>query len=111
MRPAAIFAVSLTALALTVSPMARAEPSPEDWFSKALSGNGVNYQNRVPFEEVVAEGRMVCAELDRSPGHTTYQAAVESIVAKGVFTEKEADGIGSSAVAAFCPDHNDSLFA
>jgi hypothetical protein len=111
MKPAAIFAVSVTALALTINPVAHAEPTPEDWFSKALSGNGVNYQGRVSFEEVVAEGRMVCAELDRSPGHTTYQSAIQSIVAKGVFTEKEADGIGGSAVAAFCPDHNDSLFA
>ena len=111
MRPVAMFAVAFTALTLTLSPVALAEPTPEDWFSKALSGNGVNYQGRVSFDEVVAEGRMVCAALDRSPGHSSYQSAVESIVAKGVFTEKEADGIGGSAVAAFCPKHNDSLYA
>ena len=53
---------------------------------------------------------MICAALDKSPGNSTYQAAVDSIVAKGVFTPEEADGIGSSAIAAYCPDHNDSLY-
>ena len=48
--------------------------------------------------------------VDKSPGNSTYEAAVDSIVAKGVFTPEEADGIGSSAIAACCPDHNDSLY-
>jgi uncharacterized protein DUF732 len=110
MRHAAMFAVPLTALVLIVYPVAQAEPTPDDWFSKALSGNGVNYQGRASFEDLTAEGRMVCSALDRSPGHKTYKSAIDSIVAKGVFTPKEANGIGSSAIAAYCPKHNDSLY-
>ena len=106
----ATFAVSLTALALTMCPVAQAEPTLDDWYSKALSGNLVNYQGRASFEEMISLGQSVCSALDRSPGHSTFVSAVNNIVAKGVFNPTEARGIASSAVAAYCPNHNDSNF-
>ena len=110
MRRGAMCAALLTGLALAMCPVAQAEPTADDWYTKALSGNGVNYQDRVSLEELISEAQMICAALDKSPGNSTYQAAVDSIVAKGVFTPEEADGIGSSAIAAYCPDHNGSLY-
>ena len=62
------------------------------------------------FEEMISIGQSVCSALDRSPGHSTFVSAVNNIVAKGVFNPLEARGIGSSAIAAYCPNHNDSAF-
>jgi hypothetical protein len=60
---------------------------------------------------MISLAQSVCSALDKSPGCTTFQSAVNSIVAKGVFTATEADKIAYSAIQAYCPDHNDSAFA
>ena len=57
MRRGAMFAALLTGLALAMCPVAQAEPTADDWYTKALSGNGVNYQDRVSLEELIRRRR------------------------------------------------------
>jgi hypothetical protein len=105
MRCLAAPAVSLTGLALAVCPMAQADPGPDDIYSKYLSEEGVNHQNRMSDADMQMWGHTVCLVLSKNPTHQTYLNAGQMLVDTKIFDHREADLIEYSAIAAYCPQY------
>ena len=106
MKFALMLSAALTGLTVLVCPTARAEPTPEDYYSKRLSGYGVNYQGRYTFDEIVQEGQRVCALLEEVVSTETLQNARQRLVDQLGFSSPEASGIVDSAVQSFCDQHS-----
>jgi len=99
-------AAAVTVLAVFLCPIARAEPTADDYYSKWLSEYGVNYQGRYTFDEMIQEGQRVCALLDEVVNATTLQNAQQRLVDQLGFTKKEASGIIDSAVQSYCHQYS-----
>jgi hypothetical protein len=114
MRHLAAFAAPLICLVL-ICPVAQADPalSTEDsYYTKWLSEIGVNYQNRVSLQTMIAQAHTTCAMLDQSPTPQTYQAAVQRLVGgPGNFTKQEANGTVQAAVHSYCDGHSNLIYS
>jgi hypothetical protein len=114
MRRIATFVVSAIGLGLTMCPMAQADPLSyqDSVYTKWLSEIGVNYQNRVTTEMMIAQAHTTCAMLDQNPTPQSYQAAVNRLVGgPGNFTKKEADGTVQAAVHSYCDAHSNLIYS
>jgi Protein of unknown function (DUF732) len=115
MRHVAALATSAGGLVLLFTPVADADPalSTEDsYYTKWLSEIGVNYQNRVSLQMMVANAHTTCAMLDQNPTPQGYQAAVARLVGgPGNFTKQEASGTVQAAVHSYCDSHSNLIYS
>jgi len=73
MRFVTTLVVPLTGLALSLCPVAQADPewTHEDWnYTKYLSEYGVNYQARITTNEMIEKAHSVCDALERNPSQS-----------------------------------------
>lgn len=103
MRCAATLAVPLTGVALILCPVAQADPSPDDWYAKAL---GISFHS-LSWPEMIATGHNVCNNIQSNPTTAGVVAARDSIVNAGIFSKQEALQILYAATYAYCPDFKD----
>jgi hypothetical protein len=106
MKFASLLAVVLTGLTMLLSPIAHAEPTADDYYSKRLSGYSVNYQGRYTFDEMIQEGQRVCALLEEVVNATTLQNAQQRLVDQLGFSKREAAGLIDAAVQSYCDQHS-----
>ena len=106
MRFAATFAVPLTGLALILCPVAKADPSPDDWYAKGLSGGPVSFHN-LTWAQMIATGHSVCDAIHNNPTTAGVVAERDAIVKAGIFSKNEARGIIYAATYAYCPEFTD----
>lgn len=111
MKVAAALTVSMTGLALALSPVAHAEPTPDDYYSKRLSGYGVNYQGKLTFDEMIGLGHTVCGLLDEWATPQTVLNTRQRVVATGVLDDAEARQVVYAASESYCDQHTDLVRA
>ena len=113
MRHMATFVVALIALVMPALPAARADPGlgPQDAiYTKWLTVIGVNYQNRVSTQTMIAEAHTTCAMLDQSPNPQTFDAAVNRLIGGAAnFNKKEANGVVQAAIQSYCEGHHNLI--
>jgi hypothetical protein len=109
MRCVTALAVPLTGLALAVYPVAQADPGPDDYYSKWLSENGVNYQGRVTWAEMTTWGHTICTLIDEESAPQTVLNARQRLVDSKTFTPAEAPRVVDSAVESYCPQYSGLL--
>ena len=110
MRSAATLAIPLTGLALTLCPVAQADPdwTTEDWnYTKYLTEYGVNYQGRITTNEMMAKANFVCDSIEENPTQQGVVSARDSLVKQGILTHEEATKVSYSAVTVYCPQFDD----
>jgi hypothetical protein len=90
MKGASGLAACMTVLALAGGPVAQADPTPDDYYSKRLFGYGVNYQGKMTFDEMIALGHTVCGLLDEWAAPEAVLGARQRVVATGVLDEEDA---------------------
>ncbi|MDT5137348.1 MAG: hypothetical protein QOD58_1610 [Mycobacterium sp.] len=114
MRRVATFAASVTVLAVSICPVAQADPdlSPEDAnFGKYLAQAGVSNLSRVPLPTLIGEAHTTCAMLDQSPTTQQWHAAVDMIAAgPGNFSKADARTIGQAGVNSYCRNYSQLSF-
>lgn len=113
MKRMATLAMPVAGLALLICPVAQADPTltPADHiYTKYLSEFGVNFQNRVSLQTMIADGHTTCAMLDESPTPSTWQAAISRLVGgQGNFTQQEAKLTAQAAVNSYCSGHSNLI--
>lgn len=113
MRHIATFVVALIGMVTLGLPVAHADPSlgPQDAiYTKWLSEIGVNYQNRVSTQTMIAEAHTTCAMLDQSPTPQTFDAAVNRLLGGSAnFNKKEANGVVQAAIQSYCEGHHNLI--
>jgi hypothetical protein len=110
MRFAATLVVPLTGLALSLCPVAQADPewTPEDWnYTKYLSEYGVNYQGRITTDEMMAKAHFVCDSVAEDSTQQRLVSARDSLVKQGILTQDEATKVSYAAVTVYCPQFDD----
>jgi hypothetical protein len=86
MRFAATLVVPMTGLALSLCPVAHADPewTTEDWnYTKHLSEYGVSYQGRITTNEMMAKAHFVCDSLEENPTQAGLVSARDALVKQG----------------------------
>ncbi len=113
MRHIATFVVTLIGMVTLGLSAAHADPSlsPQDAiYTKWLSEIGVDYQNRVSTQTMIAEAHTTCAMLDQSPTPQTFDAAVNRLVGGSAnFNKKEANGVVQAAIQSYCEGHHNLI--
>ena len=110
MRFAVTLVVPLMGLAMTLCPVAQADPewTTEDWnYTKYLSGYGVNYQSRITTNEMIEKAHFVCDSLAERPTPAALVSARDALVKQGILTQDEATKVSYAAVSVYCPQFND----
>ena len=103
MRFAATLAVPLTGLALSLCPVAQADPSPDDLYAQALSSASVSFKD-LTWPDMIAMARGVCETIRKNPTTAGVVGQRDAIVNGGVFSKQEANGIIYAATYAYCPN-------
>jgi hypothetical protein len=111
MKIAPTLTAVLTGFAMLLCPVARAEPTADDIYSKWLSEYSVNYQGRYTFDEMTQEGQRVCALLDEMSNAKTLQNAQQRLIDQLGFSKKEAVGIIDSAVESYCQQYSELVMS
>lgn len=110
MRFAVTLVVPLTGLALSMCPVAHADPewTTEDWnYTKYLSEYGVNYQSRITTNEMIEKAHFVCDSLEENSTQPALVSARDALVKQGILTQDEATKVSYAAVSVYCPQFND----
>jgi hypothetical protein len=110
MRLAVTFVVPLTGLALTLCPVAQADPewTHEDWnYTKVMSGYGINYQGRTTTNEMIEKAHSVCDSLERNPTQQGLVSARDTLTKEGILTQDETTKVSYAAVTVYCPQFED----
>jgi hypothetical protein len=111
MKVAPALTAALTGFAMLLCPIARAEPTADDIYSKWLSEYSVNYQGRYTFDEMTQEGQRVCALLDEVANAKTLQNAQQRLIDQLGFNKKEAAGIIHSAIESYCHQYSELVMS
>ena len=111
MKVAPTLTMALIGLTVLLCPVARAEPTPDDIYSKWLSVYSVNYQGRYTFEEMTLEGQRVCALLNEVVEAKTLENAQQRLIDQLGFSKKEANGIIDSAVQSYCHQYSELVMS
>ncbi len=111
---AATLVAALAGLVPLICPTAVADPAlsyQDEIYTKWLSEIGVNYQNRITTQIMIADAHTTCAMLDQSPTPQSFDAAVSRLVGGAAnFTNQEAKLTAQAAANSYCTEHSNLIY-